>query len=112
MEQHLGWLGAALLAVVFPIGIFISRDNVRSRRQDIIEQLESLFKRDRKTETRDGGPMGQATSQEWEIVPSFEFVKSKYFKTSSPKYNGSFYQGTSDDRIAEQVARRKEPKRE
>ncbi|WP_291299303.1 hypothetical protein [Elioraea sp.] len=93
MDYVMTLLGCLALAVIFPIGIFVSRRNVRGRRQDIISQLEGLFRRQVTT-----APMRQhqassasATAQdkstpaehEWDIVPSFEFVKSKYFEPST-----------------------------
>lgn len=82
MEHVPGILAALLLAVIFPIGIFISRDNVRSRRQDIIRQFEALFRGGSAGATSSGDHWAftQTGSREWEIVPSFEFVKSKYFE--------------------------------
>jgi hypothetical protein len=103
MDQFLAILGGFALAVIFPIGIFISRENVRGRRQDIICQLEALFRRPRSVPDAAGPPADGKSPQadaastagypttkgygyEWDIVPSFEFVKSKYFET--PRIGG------------------------
>jgi hypothetical protein len=55
-----------VLALVLPMAILLGRDNVKARRQEIILQLEEFF-RER------GG-----TNSGWDVLPSFEFVKTKY----------------------------------
>lgn len=70
VATYITMAAALLLAIVFPVGIFASRNNVRSRRQEIITALEGFFRIDEASKPR---------HKKWEILPSFEFVKSKYF---------------------------------
>jgi hypothetical protein len=62
--QFLPMVGAILAAFLLPIGILITRDNVKQRRQEIIRDLEVFFKQ----------PSHGAS-----VIPSFEFVKTKYY---------------------------------
>jgi hypothetical protein len=69
LNAHVGailpMIGMAASAFLLPIGILITRDNVKMRRQEIIRELEKFFRRD--------GIVGSS------IIPSFEFVKTKYY---------------------------------
>lgn len=65
-------LSILLLALALPLGILVSRNNVKSRRQEIIADLESFMK-PAPTDTTERG---------WQVLPSFEFVKMKYFMGS------------------------------
>ncbi len=56
------------LALVFPVAILFSRDNVRDRRQEVVSALEKFF-------------VNTTESANFQILPSFEFVKTKYFGT-------------------------------
>jgi hypothetical protein len=58
-------IGMVLAAFLLPIGILITRDNVKMRRQDIIRDLERFFRQE--------SALGPS------IIPSFEFVKTKYY---------------------------------
>ncbi|MGA2127187.1 MAG: hypothetical protein ABSG76_13650, partial [Xanthobacteraceae bacterium] len=58
---------AALLSLVLPAAIIAIRESVKSQRQKIIKDLETTF-----------NPPDNAKPQEL-IIPSFEFVKFKYF---------------------------------
>lgn len=60
------FLGTLVLAVLLPVAVLVSRNHVRLQRAEIIRHLESFF---RAEETRTG---------KWQILPSFEFVKTKY----------------------------------
>lgn len=62
----------ALLSLVIPIGIFIGRNNVRSTRGQLVEDLAHLFSFARE---QGGTPL---------IVPSFELVKYKYDANRDP----------------------------
>jgi hypothetical protein len=62
-------IAIALMAFALPVGILVSRNNVKSRRQEIITDLEGFLR----------PPPGDTTDKEWLILPSFEFVKMKYF---------------------------------
>jgi hypothetical protein len=66
-------LGLLLAAFLLPVGILITRDNVKARRQEIIKELEKFF-----THDRDGG-QGRPRDLRQSIIPSFEFVKTKYY---------------------------------
>jgi hypothetical protein len=68
-----------LLAFLLPVGILITRDHVKARRQEIIGALEAFFHRDGLPAgpKRLGDVAGPARA-EWPILPSFEFVKTKY----------------------------------
>lgn len=64
------WLAvfvSASLSLLLPIAIIAIRHTVKRQRQGVIKDLEATFRMDRTTEPREG------------IVPSFEFVKFKYF---------------------------------
>lgn len=77
--QHLGvilpLIGVALSALLLPVGILITRDNVKTRRQEIIKDLEKFFRQE--------GDQGSS------IIPSFEFVKSKYYVKDENKTDGA-----------------------
>lgn len=64
---------ALAMALAMPIAIVNARNNVRSKRQDIILDLEKFFA---------PGPLPQGHQRRpltrWEVIPSFEFVKTKY----------------------------------
>lgn len=60
------------LALAMPLGILVSRNNVKSRRQEIIGDLEDFLR----------PADGDSTERNWQILPSFEFVKMKYFMGS------------------------------
>lgn len=62
-------IGIALVAFLFPLGVLITRDNVKQRRQEIIKDLEIFFKKSSKENNS--------------IIPSFEFVKTKYYVDGS-----------------------------
>lgn len=64
--QYQSFLGAMLLSVIVPIGIFVGRSNIRAMRYDIVRDLENLF---RFAKEQGGDPL---------IIPSFELVKYKY----------------------------------
>jgi len=64
--QIKGLVGALLLSVVVPIGIFVGRGNIRATRYEIVRDLENLF---RFAKEQGGDPL---------IIPSFELVKYKY----------------------------------
>jgi hypothetical protein len=62
-------LAIFLLSLALPVGIMVSRNNVKSRRQEIIADMEEFLR----------PPPGSRTERAWQILPSFEFVKVKYF---------------------------------
>jgi len=57
----------AALACLLPIGILVTRNNVKERRQEIIKDLEKFF---------EDSPSN--LNKIWSVIPSFEFVKTKY----------------------------------
>lgn len=59
------FIATLLLSIILPIVILMSRANVKERRQTIIRDLQQLFQRPK--------------SQDILIIPSFEFVKFKYY---------------------------------
>lgn len=59
-------LGALLVGVILPVSIIMIRENVKTRRQDIITDLENIFQI-------------SSYDSDQEIITSFEFVKYKYF---------------------------------
>ncbi len=61
-----------VLALGLPIGILMARDNVKTRRQGIIKDLGTFFTKD--------------PSQRFSIIPSFEFVKSKYYVNDNDEF--------------------------
>jgi len=61
-----------LLSIVVPIGIFIGRNNVRSTRGQLVEDLAKLFSF---AQAQGGTPL---------IVPSFELIKYKYDERRDP----------------------------
>jgi hypothetical protein len=68
-------IGMIVSAFLLPVGILVTRDNVKERRQEIIKELERFFRHD-----ADLGPS---------IIPSFEFVKTKYYvKDDADQANG------------------------
>lgn len=60
-------LVSASLSLLLPLAIFAIRQTVKTQRQGIIKDLEATFRMEKAAEGREG------------IVPSFEFVKFKYF---------------------------------
>jgi len=73
MAQHaLLFCSIALLSIVIPIGIFIGRNNVRSTRGQLVDDLAKLFSF---AKEQGGTPL---------IVPSFELIKYKYDETRDP----------------------------
>lgn len=66
MDDWQAPLAVFLLSLVLPIGILVSRNNVRQSRQEIIKGLEKFLE----PNSDNGGY--------WQIIPSFEFVKTKY----------------------------------
>lgn len=64
--DYVSYFIAVVFGVIFPIGIFIGRSNIRASRYEIVADLERLFG----FATKPGGePL---------IIPSFELVKYKY----------------------------------
>ncbi len=61
-------LGIVLCAFLLPYGILVTRDNVKLRRQETIKELERFFRTDKNNRAS--------------IIPSFEFVKTKYYITT------------------------------
>src|SRR6478736_3925471 len=61
-----------LLSMVIPIGIFIGRNNVRSIRWQLVDDLAKLFSF---AKEQGGTPL---------IVPSFELIKYKYDSNRDP----------------------------
>ena len=66
MLEALPIIGAVLLSVIVPAGIFFGRSNIRASRYEIVNDLEKLFSFARES---GGDPL---------IIPSFELVKYKY----------------------------------
>ena len=66
MLEALPIIGALLLSVIVPAGIFFGRSNIRASRYEIVNDLEKLFSFARES---GGDPL---------IIPSFELVKYKY----------------------------------
>jgi hypothetical protein len=85
MSQWTSLIGALALSLFLPVAIFLTRENVRIRRRAIVASLEGIFK----------FPQDNADA----IVPSFEFVKYKYFPDSAPKTGTEAKKGL-DERIA------------
>lgn len=74
ISQDLILLALALIAAIaMPLAIVAARNNVRGKRQEIILELEKFFTNNIAPKQK---PDGQLT--QWEVIPSFEFVKSKY----------------------------------
>lgn len=77
-------VGTVAAAFLLPIGILNTRDNVKAKRQQVIQDLEKLFnagdKRDAKGRQRNL------------IIPSFEFVKTKYYlhDQGAPQARGQY----------------------
>ncbi|WPN55967.1 hypothetical protein [Pseudomonas sp. P9_31] len=64
--NYVSYFVAVVFGVIFPIGIFVGRSNIRASRYEIVADLEKLFG----FATKAGGtPL---------IIPSFELVKYKY----------------------------------
>src|SRR6478736_503132 len=61
-----------LLSIIIPIGIFIGRNNVRSTRGQLVDDLAQLFSF---AKEQGGTPL---------IVPSFELIKYKYDADRDP----------------------------
>jgi len=70
-----------------PSAILLARNGVRNKRQSIILDLEKFFA---------AGPLADGTRRtsqtRWEVIPSFEFVKSKY---SVPRQTENLYSQSS-----------------
>jgi hypothetical protein len=64
---------AAALGIALPICIIFMRQSVKLQRQQLIKDLEDIFHR---------VPPSQGEDQ---VIPSFEFVKFKYFLPSDPQ---------------------------
>lgn len=64
------------LAFLLPIGILVTRNNVKERRQQVILDLEKFFR----------PPSGVSPDGAiWSVIPSFEFVKAKYLLVAGGK---------------------------
>lgn len=70
--QFSAFATVVLLALIMPVCIFIARNNVRSSRGRIVDDLSKLFSF---AKEQGGTPL---------IVPSFELVKYKYDETRDP----------------------------
>ncbi len=66
------YLSIGLFSLIVPLAIFIGRNNVRSTRKRLVDELAKLFSFAREP---DGSPL---------IVPSFELVKYKYDAARDP----------------------------
>ncbi|MCP1446510.1 hypothetical protein J3D54_005642 [Pseudomonas sp. GGS8] len=64
--NYVSYFVAVVFGVIFPIGIFVGRSNIRASRYEIVADLEKLFGFAMKA---GGTPL---------IIPSFELVKYKY----------------------------------
>ena len=77
-EFVLPLLGSMALAFMMPVGILVTRDNVKSKRQQVIQDLEEFF------QNTPDAPSGKSMPT---IIPSFEFVKTKYYLGGSASQN-------------------------
>ncbi|MEA2884119.1 MAG: hypothetical protein QOH32_3375 [Bradyrhizobium sp.] len=71
----LGWiviLLSAALSIVLPVAIIYVRQTVKTQRRDVISDLATIFE-----------PKSHDAGRE-RIIPSFEFVKFKYFVADDP----------------------------
>lgn len=75
----IAYLSIALLSLAMPMCIFIGRNNVRSSRELIVDDLSKLFDF---AKEQGGTPL---------IVPSFELVKYKYDAQRDPISAGSWF---------------------
>jgi hypothetical protein len=75
----IAYLSIALLSLAMPMCIFIGRNNVRSSREQIVDDLSKLFDF---AKEQGGTPL---------IVPSFELVKYKYDAQRDPISAGSWF---------------------
>jgi hypothetical protein len=86
------WLLAATVFVVIIIGlgmpfvIFLLRENIKEIRQGIITDLARFFEG---AKDKPGGDRNDAAAAEpYRIIPSFEFVKYKYFLSRTHLHGG------------------------
>src|SRR5262245_15332352 len=70
--EILTFTGIALLSIVVPFAIFVARNNVRTIRGQLVDDLAHLFSFAREA---GGTPL---------IVPSFELIKYKYDSSRDP----------------------------
>ncbi len=81
-----------LIGLGMPLVIFLLRENIKEIRQGIITDLAQFFESATNNQQANGN--GALPQESYKIIPSFEFVKYKYFLTRSPLNKEN---GTSDE---------------
>jgi hypothetical protein len=76
MADYLAIFLSASLSILLPMAIIAIRQTVKAQRQEIIKDLEATF-----------GPSDDSNREQ--IIPSFEFVKFKYFIARPDPQNGT-----------------------
>ena len=78
MADYLVIFLSGALSIILPVAIIAIRQTVKIQRQEVIKDLEATF--------------GPKDSNSERIIPSFEFVKFKYFIPSPDMSNGTISQ--------------------